>query len=288
VRRFLAVVLGAVAMASCGRKPDSTAQTCKVAADEAGAFLRRVEGDGVLQAHRMRLVLRDDLGHSPPPTHIAVVATASGITFHGNASDNDIAERLAAMHAKLAEDATRGRLPASPPHFDVDAVLLEIDATVPWSTVAKLGSAAQQAGFIHPIFVFARTSPNKQPPPSKLDAEIAAAADSANRATAFAALARRVAEPCPALTRLMSRTGLIDANVISRIPDALVECSCAVEPASVRNLFAAWTGTTWPVSFAPVMLAAGAPTLAFAATTPWSEVAPQLKAGATAGGFAAN
>jgi hypothetical protein len=264
--RWVALVLG---LAACGK---SEAQCRREVADVAEYFATLDTTDPPVFAYGTTLVVRDDLTLRTGPNAPVVEVRATETRVGGRTFSSD----------ELAEIHSDGSATAKDP----DLLYVAIEPTVPWERVRLLLKDAEQAGYIHPMLVFGRPMTQGPPPPSKVDQQIDAILakdDAANKATEIAGLAMEVIKGCPALKTLFGQVGSDERGSKAEIlvmgtPPALLECECAADPASVRNILARIILGSPLVALLPVTFAADGVTIA--PTTTWADASKTLQPGA--------
>lgn len=226
------------------------------------------------------MVVRDDLSLHTSGFAPVVEVRATETVFQHVPIDDVV---LRDEHLKEKTAVEMGRRGADP---DATRLYVVVDRAATGERVQSVLSSAYRAGFVHPVLVFARTPSQKRPPPSKIDKQleaILAPHDRTHRATELAKLATDVIATCPDMMKLFGQVASSDQGskgklIVQGAPTALLACECAADPASVRNLLAAFIVDD-PIALLPVQLAPDGASLDPA--KPWSELGTALQPGAT-------
>jgi biopolymer transport protein ExbD len=260
-----ALIVVAALLAACGKGKAE----CSAEAKDIAAFLTAANTDPPFYAGDAKLVVREELtAHIPAEEHpITLQVLPDGYAFYSKVPADQLASQLLDLH----------QFNGSP------RIYLAIDSAAPWSAVVAAVDQAKQAGFTKPAFLFRTQAKVTPPPPSKVDAELDAImkTPSEHVGTDLAALMAKTVESCTSLKKAFQSVSANEpedraAVLIRAIQEALPECKCDLDTASLRSIM-------WRILANPTpdrMIAFdGRPTeksIALPGATPWSEASKQL------------
>lgn len=259
-----------VVLAACKGGSMTLPEECPGAAKELVAFLRATPHSfGPVVVRPGSMVTRTDL---PPPAPLAkglVVQLDSKLTwFDGKPVDD-----LKGLFAIVRKGAAK-------------AYYLQIAPDIPWTQVVATVELAASEGYTHPSFAFeVKPQPLPPPPPRaaidpKLDKILAD--DENNRASNLAMEVSKLIESCPSVKKVFGAVGGHDAGdkadiLIEGLGEALPECQCSLDMASLRSAMWRVIAHMPDVGLLPVDVGPGGEELALPATMPWSEASAKLK-----------
>jgi hypothetical protein len=248
------------------------------------------EGESPIDTWTVTLAKAD--GEAPHPIAMAPIVTLQSkfLEYQGRM----IGAVPITDHGKALHDAfAAGPQPAE--------VLLVVDASVPWSSVA---AAATATGATHVTFVLAAGAPGKTspPPPSSIDKELdemAKPPDSTQKAPKlidprdpnFHSIPDRIFKDCSTIKGLFDAIGKADTAsgkdelIVKGFPKAIAACNCKVEIPAVQRLLWSWfrRDSSPAVAGIKVELAANGTPVTAKPTAPWSEASNSVIAAAKAG-----
>lgn len=185
---------------------------------------------------------------TPALVHLGAGATVlDGVSV---ADDEALVDKLAArlqLNRRITPDS---------PFLDDPRCVLAIDASVPWSRVVGVISAASRAGVRVVTFLFADPGrPVPQRPTSDIDPDLARlpGAGAARRLQIIAELMAHVYQDCPPALKVIASWGAheivsLKKLVLDELPEAIAWCGCAPDVSSVKALHWALFGNPRPVS----------------------------------------
>ncbi len=282
MRRTLTVM--ALVLASCGS--GASKRRCAARAHELSSFLGSFDHTPApFAATGVSLAVRaGGPGVVPVPAPApAVLIGPTGESLDGEQGldRGELRARLERSHARRVQDQAGGGAAGA---IDPGLLYLAIDEAATWERVVATAELAHASGYDHVAFAFARGALPPSPPRSAIDGRLdrVQASGTGQRATAFAAAAADVVEPCPALGRAFGAVGSTAGDrvgpLLGAIEPALIECGCKVDLPSLRSLMFRLLATE-PLGFIQVTLDPAAAPLALPATMPWREAHQHLPAG---------
>ncbi|MCE9578138.1 MAG: hypothetical protein K8W52_33740 [Deltaproteobacteria bacterium] len=274
-RRIGIVACCAAIVTTAGCSGSKSQATCRSDAHELATLLTAINRPSYQIDPDVHLVARPSLALPAVRPALVVEVRASGVSLDGDpVVDRDsLPARLTARAGELSRYG-----------IQAPRVRLAIDATARWSEIVQVADAAAAAGIPEIELMFAVPPVAVTPPPrTAVDDELDRAtkdADASDKATRFAQLVARVAEPCPALTRVfgaLATPGEDKATaLIAGIEPALIECQCAADVSALRSLLFRLLDDRHPAAPLSVTIAATGRTVTLPAATPWSEASAQL------------
>jgi hypothetical protein len=272
-------------LAACGGK---SAEECRTEATEVGDLLveaAKEPGSLFWLTDSEHLVTRTDL---PVPrdwtTGPTIKLTAATTTFgdHVMADAAAIATRARETSSQIEADLATGRLR---PQWvkEPRRVYLMIDPATPWDRVVGAVDALAEGGLSAPMFLFEQPTPVKAPPRAPIDDKLdkTLQAESGERATELAKLAKQVVEGCEPLKQEFGSVSAVEGEnkamrLARAVAPALIACKCNV---NIPNLRAVMFRVIWVprpirgIGFSPD---AGAQPIALPKTTTWAEASKRF------------
>jgi biopolymer transport protein ExbD len=250
--------------------PSGDPAACRAQAAQLGAWVKLLDGEGhmvVSLPSETKLVVLAGVRPAQVPEAPIVHVTRRDISFQG-ALMADLSKQPPALGP--LEAALRGvlaRAPRAP-------VILAMDETTRWATVAAVVQAAERAGAGQVALLFTAgasqvTPPEPGPPDRRRETNLFGRCDAADK--------------------LMDRIGKSDDKprlMIDELPRAIEACGCKVElPAVRRWLWAIWDRDQpgMPMLTVTLAVARGGAPLTMDPATPWSAAHAAVVAAARAG-----
>jgi hypothetical protein len=282
-----------IAIAGCHHGP----RPSQAEREELAKFLVTMDHDQSLFSDTMqqRLVVRDGLDHATLRfgNHPVIEVEANAVRYYDNelvssrtpASLNlpQLSLNLTVRGSRLANAIEAGRLPHRGSEEDAaqvrERVYIVIAADSRWEDICDVLDVVDDAGFMQPLLVFARTPATPPAPRTWVDDQFEAAAPD-HRAETLTALFKQILGDCEPVRAAMAPQEPPDVagKMLRSIAAAIRSTDCRYDLPALRSALWILAGDRQPRGVLALHLDRSAPAFELPAATLWRDAAAKVDA----------